>query len=108
MTGCPNGCARPYNCDIGLVGRSVDGKTGEGKYMIFVGGNLIGTRMNTTYKDLVPMSQIVSELRPLLLYYKQSHHDGETLGDFCHRVGIDKLLRFDKEHRPESGLTAGA
>lgn len=105
MTGCPNGCARPYNCDIGLVGRSVNGKTGEGKYMIFVGGNLIGTRMNATYKDQVPMSQIVSELRPLLLYYKQSHQDGETLGDFCHRIGIDELLRFDKEHRPGGGST---
>lgn len=103
MTGCPNGCARPYNCDIGLVGRSVDGKTGEGKYMIFVGGNLIGTRMNATYKDLVPMTQIVSELRPLLLYYKQSHQDGETLGDFCHRIGIEELLRFDKAHQPDSG-----
>ncbi|MCA9215942.1 MAG: NADPH-dependent assimilatory sulfite reductase hemoprotein subunit [Planctomycetales bacterium] len=108
MTGCPNGCARPYNADIGLVGRSVDGKTGEGKYMIFVGGNLIGTRMNATYKDLVPMSQIVSELRPLLLYYKQSHQDDETLGDFCHRIGIEELLRFDKTHRPEAGSTAVA
>ena len=106
MTGCPNGCARPYNCDIGLVGKSVDGKSGEGKYTIFVGGNLIGTRMNRIYKDLVPMNQIVSELRALLLYYKQSRQHGETLGDFCYRIGIDELLRFDKVHRPESGSAA--
>ncbi|MCA9192555.1 MAG: NADPH-dependent assimilatory sulfite reductase hemoprotein subunit, partial [Planctomycetales bacterium] len=52
MTGCPNGCARPYNADIGLVGRSVDGKTGEGKYTIFLGGNLISTRLGIIYKDL--------------------------------------------------------
>lgn len=97
MTGCPNGCARPYNADIGLVGRSVDGRMGEGKYTIFVGGNLIGTRMNVVYKDLIPLSRIVSELRPLLLYYKQSHSDGETFGDFCNRIGIDELLRFDGE-----------
>ncbi|MCA9143864.1 MAG: NADPH-dependent assimilatory sulfite reductase hemoprotein subunit [Planctomycetaceae bacterium] len=99
MTGCPNGCARPYNADIGLVGRSVDGKTGEGKYTIFVGGNLIGTRMNAVYKDLIPMSQIISELQPLLLYYKLAQRDAETLGDFCDRIGIEELLRFDGEQR---------
>lgn len=107
MTGCPNGCARPYNADIGFVGRSADGKTGEGKYTIFVGGNLIGTRMSAVYKDLVPMSQIVSELRPLLLYYKQAQHDGETLGDFCDRIGIEELLRFDGEQKqPNSSAVA--
>jgi len=103
MTGCPNGCARPYNTDIGLVGRSIDGKTGEGKYTVFLGGNLIGTRMNAVYKDLVPLSQIVSELRPLLLYFKQARTQGETFGDFCHRVGMDQLHRFDD---PEATVTA--
>ena len=48
MTGCPNGCARPYNCDIGLVGKAAD------KYTIFVGGRLLGDRLNFIYKDLVP------------------------------------------------------
>lgn len=93
MTGCPNGCARPYNADIGLVGRSVDGKSGEGKYTIFVGGNLIGTRMNVVYKDLVPMSRIVLELRPLLLRYRDQAQPNETLGNFCDRVGVEELLR---------------
>lgn len=107
MTGCPNGCARPYNADIGIVGRSVDGKTGEGKYTIFVGGNLIGTRMNAVYKDLVPMSRIVSELRSLLLYYKQTQRDDETLGDFCDRIGIEELLRFNNEQKqPNSSAVA--
>lgn len=105
MTGCPNGCARPYNADIGLVGRSADGKTGEGKYTIFVGGNLIGTRMNAVYKDLIPMSQIVTELRPLLLYYKEAQRVGETLGDFCDRIGIEELLRFDKDQSQPNSTT---
>lgn len=96
MTGCPNGCARPYNCDIGLVGRSLDGKTGEGKYTIFVGGNLIGTRMNQVYKDLVPQSQIVRELRPLLSAFKHQRAGGESLGDFCDRLGIDRLLTLER------------
>jgi sulfite reductase (ferredoxin) len=104
MTGCPNGCARPYNTDVGIVGRSIDGKTGEGKYTIFLGGNLIGTRLNTIYKDLVPQSQIVAALRPVLLYFKQSRQPGETFGDFCHRMGIEELQRFDKELAPQPSL----
>lgn len=91
MTGCPNGCARPYNCDIGLVGRSVDGKTNEGKYTIFVGGNLIGTRMNVIYQDLVPQSQLVTALRPLLIAFRDQQVPGETLGDFCHRIDLSQF-----------------
>ena len=98
MTGCPNGCARPYNTDIGIVGRSIDGKSGEGKYTIFLGGNLIGTRLNRIYKDHVLQSQIVSTIRPALIYFKQARQDGETFGDFCNRVGNEELLRFDKDY----------
>lgn len=98
MTGCPNGCARPYNCDIGLVGRSVDGKSGEGKYTIFIGGNLIGTRMNVVYKDLVPQGRIVEELRPMLLQFREHRQPAETLGDFCHRIGVEELLRRESSN----------
>lgn len=91
MTGCPNGCARPYNCDIGLVGKSIDGKTGEGKYTLFIGGNLIGTRMNAIYKDLVLRSEIPATLRPLLTCFKENRNAGETLGDFFHRWGMERL-----------------
>jgi sulfite reductase (ferredoxin) len=94
MTGCPNGCARPYNADIGLVGRSVDGKSGEGKYTVFVGGNLIGTRMNRIYKDMVLRSHIASELRPLLVCFRENRNHGETLGDFLNRWGIDALQQL--------------
>jgi sulfite reductase (ferredoxin) len=90
-TGCPNGCARPYNCDIGIVGRSIDGKTGEGKYTIFLGGNLEGTRMNTVYQDLVPASSIVATLQPVLSMYKESRRPNESLGDFCNRIGVERL-----------------
>ncbi len=48
MTGCPNGCARPYNCDIGLVGKT------DGKYTIYVGGRLVGDRLNFKLYDIVP------------------------------------------------------
>ena len=86
MTGCPNGCARPYVADIGLVGRSLN------KYSLFLGGRVDGTRLNKIYKDLVPFNEIVSTLVPLLTYFKESRQPGETFGDFCVRVGFDELL----------------
>ncbi len=49
MTGCPNGCARPYNAEIGLVGKA------KGKYTVFVGGSRLGTRLAFIHKDMVPL-----------------------------------------------------
>src|SRR5207253_9295757 len=64
MTGCPNGCARPYNSDIGLVGRSA------GKYTVLLGGRLLGDRLNTMYKDQVPEEELIQTLVPVLTYFK--------------------------------------
>ncbi|MBX9790841.1 MAG: NADPH-dependent assimilatory sulfite reductase hemoprotein subunit [Pirellulales bacterium] len=90
MTGCPNGCARPYNSDIGLVGKA------QGKYTILLGGRLIGDRLNTIYKDLVPLDEIVSTLSPVLSYFKHERLEGETLGDFCHRKGVADLAAWSE------------
>ncbi|MBI3823661.1 MAG: NADPH-dependent assimilatory sulfite reductase hemoprotein subunit [Planctomycetes bacterium] len=84
MTGCPNGCVRPYQSDIGIVGRSGD------KYTLFVGGNLVGSRLNFVLKDLVPMSEIVPTLLPLLNDYKKNRQGEEGFGDYCHRLGTDR------------------
>jgi sulfite reductase (ferredoxin) len=86
MTGCPNGCARPYNSDIGLVGKTKD------KYTIFLGGRVLGDRLNFIYKDLVPTDEVVPTLVPVLRYFKDARQSGESLGDFCHRVGKEQLL----------------
>jgi sulfite reductase (ferredoxin) len=86
MTGCPNGCARPYNSDIGLVGKTKD------KYTIFLGGRLYGDRLNFIYKDLVPTDEVVPTLVPVLRLFKENRQTGESLGDFCHRLGKDELL----------------
>ena len=95
MTGCPNGCARPYNADIGLVGRSAsknaDGTPGPGTYTIFLGGRTLGDRLNVEFKDYVPFDKVVEELVPVLARYKAERADGETFGDFCHRVGVESL-----------------
>ncbi len=86
MTGCPNGCVRPYQCDIGIVGRSGD------KYTLFVGGNLEGSRLNFQFKDLVPLPQIVPTLKPLLEAYRAERQAGEGFGDYCHRLGAEKTM----------------
>jgi sulfite reductase (ferredoxin) len=86
MTGCPNGCARPYNSDIGLVGKTKD------KYTVFLGGRVFGDRLNFIYKDLVPTDQVVPTLAPVLSYFKSARQIGESFGDFCHRMGKDDLL----------------
>ncbi|MCH5377120.1 MAG: NADPH-dependent assimilatory sulfite reductase hemoprotein subunit [Planctomycetes bacterium] len=85
MTGCPNGCARPYNCDIGLVGKA------RGKYTVFVGGRLLGDRLNFVYRDLVSLEDVVPTLVPLFAYFKQDRQPGESFGDFCARKGLEDL-----------------
>jgi sulfite reductase (ferredoxin) len=92
MTGCPNGCARPYNSDIGLVGKAAN------KYTIFVGGRLLGDRLNFIYKDMVPSEEVVPTLVPVLTYFKQDRQPGETLGDFCHRKGAADLLAWADQY----------
>jgi sulfite reductase (ferredoxin) len=82
MTGCPNGCVRPYQSDIGLVGRSGD------KYTLFVGGRILGDRLNRELKDLVPRNQVVTTLRPLLVRFQQERQAGESFGEFCWRSKI--------------------
>jgi sulfite reductase (ferredoxin) len=86
MTGCPNGCARPYNSDIGLVGKTKD------KYTIFLGGRVLGDRLNFIYKDLIPTAEVVPTLVPVFAYFKEARQNGESFGDFCHRIGKDALL----------------
>lgn len=79
MTGCPNGCARPYTANIGLVGRRM------GQYGIYVGGGLSGQRVGDLYADSVPLDQIVPRLRPLLESWAANRKPGESLGDFYQR-----------------------
>ncbi len=88
MTGCPNGCARPYNSDIGVVGRS-----GE-KYTLYVGGRIEADRLSFELQDLVPKDQLVPRLTTLMGHYKADRRTGEGFGDYCHRVGKDGLLNL--------------
>jgi sulfite reductase (ferredoxin) len=86
MTGCPNGCARPYQSDIGIVGRSGD------KYTLYVGGHVRGHRLNFPLKDLVPRGEIVATLKPILRRFQAEREPGESFGDYCQRLGAERLL----------------
>jgi len=92
MTGCPNGCARPYNADVGLVGKA------RGRYTVYLGGCRRGTRLNFVYEDLVPIEQIVPLLVPLFIYFREGRLEGESFGDFCQRRGAADLHAWAAEH----------
>ncbi|HXF63985.1 MAG TPA: NADPH-dependent assimilatory sulfite reductase hemoprotein subunit [Caldilineaceae bacterium] len=85
MTGCPNGCARPYIGDIGLVGRTL------GKYNIYLGGNMEGTRLSTLYQELVPAAELPQALRAVLVAYLEGRRQGERVGDWAARVGVEAI-----------------
>ncbi|HRE49517.1 MAG TPA: NADPH-dependent assimilatory sulfite reductase hemoprotein subunit [Aggregatilineales bacterium] len=85
MTGCPNGCARPYVAEVGIVGRSLN------KYTIFLGGVAANTRLNTVFRDLVPFEEIAPTLRPVFTAYRDGRQGTESFGEFVVRVGVDAL-----------------
>jgi sulfite reductase (ferredoxin) len=85
ITGCPNGCARPYTGDIGIVGRM------PGFYALFVGGDFAGTRLNAPIADKVALGEIGAVFDPLFALYAADRTAGEGFGDFCHRVGLPAL-----------------
>jgi sulfite reductase (NADPH) hemoprotein beta-component len=80
MTGCPNGCARPFMAELGFVGKS------PGRYHMYIGGNEASTRLNRVYKESVKTEDIINEIRLLLTRYVQGRTTGERFGDWCARV----------------------
>lgn len=85
MTGCPNGCARPYNSDIGLVGKARE------KYTVFLGGSHLGHRLNWVYQDMVPATEVTPMLGRVFTHFKAERQGTETFGDFCDRLGQETL-----------------
>ena len=81
MTGCPNGCARPYLAEIGLVGRT------PGIYHLYLGASFEGTRLNKLYRRDIDRAGIVAALAPLFAAYAAEREAGERFGDFVVRAG---------------------
>lgn len=79
MTGCPNGCARPFLGEIGLVGRS------PGKYNLYLGASFTGSRLNKLYKEMLDEQAILEELRELFTLFAKDRTEGEKFGDFVMR-----------------------
>ncbi|MDH3660042.1 MAG: NADPH-dependent assimilatory sulfite reductase hemoprotein subunit [Alphaproteobacteria bacterium] len=82
MTGCPNGCARPFLAEIGLVGRA------PGKYNLYLGAAFDGSRLNKLYRQDVGHDEIIDALTPLIEAYAKDRVEGERFGDFVVRTGI--------------------
>ena len=80
MTGCPNGCARPYTADLAFVGRSL------GLYNVYVGGGLAGDRLVDLYRADVQVDDLLVAVRPLLVRWASERLEGEGLGDFYQRI----------------------
>ena len=85
MTGCPNGCARPYLGDIGLVGTTL------GKYDVFLGGDTTGTRLNELYAPAVRLEEILNVLRGPLTAFATERAGDEAFGDWCQRMSVSLL-----------------
>ena len=81
MTGCPNGCARPYIAEIGLVGK------GPGRYNLYLGAAYDGSRMNKLYAEDLEHKGIVAALDPMFAAYAKDRQKGERFGDFTIRAG---------------------
>jgi sulfite reductase (NADPH) hemoprotein beta-component len=81
MTGCPNGCARPYISEIGFVGRS------PGCYNVYLGGGFAGQRLSKLYRENHPGTEIKELLAPIIKHYAKDRNEGERFGDFCIRAG---------------------
>jgi len=79
-TGCPNGCARPYMAEIGFVGKA------PGRYQVWLGGNVSGTRLNRVWKETLKDADVENELRPVLARFAKERNPGERFGDWCDRV----------------------
>lgn len=93
MTGCPNGCGRPYLAEIGFIGKSL------GHYNLYLGGNFNGTRLNTLYKETLSEEEILAELRPIIADYAKNRSEGEGFGDFVIRREYVKETKQGKDFK---------
>ncbi len=98
MTGCPNGCARPYIAEIGFVGKA------PGKYNLYLGGGHAGQRLNKLYASSVEGHDAAEMLKPLIQDYAKNREDGERFGDFTIRAGYVKATENGRDFHKELDL----
>jgi sulfite reductase (NADPH) hemoprotein beta-component len=98
MTGCPNGCARPYIAEIGFVGKA------PGKYNLYLGGGHAGQRLNKLYASSIEGSDAAEMLKPLIQDYAKNREEGERFGDFTVRTGYVKATEHGRDFHKELNL----
>lgn len=97
MTGCPNGCARPFAAEIGLVGKA------PGRYNLYLGANFEGTRLNKLYRENIQEADILSELDSLFARYVAEREEKETFGNFTVRIGaVSAVIDAAKDFHEQS------
>ncbi|WP_299404472.1 sulfite reductase, ferredoxin dependent [Acaryochloris sp. IP29b_bin.148] len=94
MTGCPNGCARPYMAELGFVGIKPTA------YQLWLGGCPNQTRLARTFMEVMPIDELETTLEPLLVFFKQKGKPAESFGDFCDRIGFDALRQYSDTYDP--------
>ncbi len=90
MTGCPNGCVRPYLAELGFVGSA------PGTYQVWLGGTTDGTKLAQPCVQRLQIENLEAFLEPILLYFQANRELNESFGVFCNRIGLDNLLRIQK------------
>ena len=95
MTGCPNGCARPYMAELAFVGSAVD------EYQVWLGGSFDSTRLAQPYVQRLHINNLETGLEPLFVYFKNERTEGEGFGDFCDRKGNEDLRKFAESYVSE-------
>ena len=94
MTGCPNGCARPYMAELGFVGSAPE------SYQIWLGGCPNQTRLARTFLERMKIDTLEATLEPLFVQFRDQRRSRESFGDFCDRVGFDALRQFADQYDP--------
>ncbi|OSO94619.1 sulfite reductase, ferredoxin dependent [Cylindrospermopsis raciborskii CENA303] len=95
MTGCPNGCARPYMAELGFVGSAPE------SYQVWLGGSPDQTRLAQPIIEKLHHNNLESFLEPIFVFFKKSRKAQESFGDFCDRVGFDAIHHFSSNYKPE-------
>jgi sulfite reductase (NADPH) hemoprotein beta-component len=103
MTGCPNGCARPWLAEVAFVGKAF------GAYNMYIGGGYHGQRLNKLYRSSIKEDEILEIMRPLIKRYAKEREDGERFGDFSIRIGMIHPTKEGRDfHDNVSFITLGS
>jgi sulfite reductase (ferredoxin) len=102
MTGCPNGCARPYLAELAFVGN------GPNLYQVWLGASPNQTRLAQPYMEKMHIDTLEQTLEPVFTHFRESREQDESFGDFCDRVGLDSIRQFAETHQTADLIQAQA